>query len=38
MLSMKAVVVRDQNQYAVETVNLDPPKTGEVLVLSLIHI
>ncbi|WP_290620798.1 Zn-dependent alcohol dehydrogenase [Immundisolibacter sp.] len=32
MLSMKAVVVRDHNQYAVETVNLDPPKTGEVLV------
>ena len=32
MLSMKAVVVRDQHQYAVETVNIDPPKTGEVLV------
>ncbi|HCO43448.1 MAG TPA: alcohol dehydrogenase, partial [Gammaproteobacteria bacterium] len=29
---MKAVVVRDQHQYAVETVNIDPPKTGEVLV------
>ena len=32
MLSMKAVVVRDQHQFAVETVNIDPPKTGEVLV------
>lgn len=32
MLSMKAVVVRDKNRYGVETVNLDPPKSGEVLV------
>ena len=32
MSSMKAVVMRDVQQYAVESVSLDPPKTGEVLV------
>ena len=32
MPSMKAVVVRDVGHYGVETVDIDPPKTGEVLV------
>lgn len=32
MPSMKAVVVRDVDHYGVETVDIDPPKIGEVLV------